>query len=166
MAPKVLSASEWFDTFYPSEWGDWRKEYNIKAYREGQRETACTWMCYPSSVYLLREDESGQMKVCPSEWGATSEVETFFVSCGSQSGGEIAWFLQPYLQPADETYYAKVSVTRMDSNLDLYRVYIAGCDDSSYTRHFLGLRSVREEISYLKTHGVFNILDRDYFFTN
>jgi hypothetical protein len=54
----------------------------------------------------------------------------------------------------------------MESNLDLYRVYISGHDDSSYTRHFLGRPSVLDEISYLKQYGVLDIQERDYFFTN
>lgn len=106
------------------------------------------------------------MEVRKSSWGGASEVDTFFVSCGDGEDDETAWFLQPYLQPKDKTYYAKVSVTRMESNLSLYRVYISGCDDSSYTRHFLGWSSVQAEISYLKQHGVLDIQDRDYFFTN
>ena len=167
MKPIIYTPQELFENFYPKEWGDWRKEYNIKAYRENPDETVCAWMCYDGGTFLCGEDADGKMKVLTREW--KDHRETFFISCGPLTGEDdciTAWFLQPYGNNADNNAYAKVRVSKVESNLDLYEVYISGCDDSSYTKHFIGAAECDKEVAYIKEHGVIDIRDRDYFFTN
>lgn len=159
---KIYSIEEWFNEFYPKSWGNWREFYNIKKYREQKNLTGCTWMDYSGYAVVSGEtDEKGHMKVlyCLNEFNKKYTIDNFFISCAP-------YFVQPYYQPKDKEYYVKVKAYKMESNLDLYCVYISGCDDSSYTKHFIGLSNLMNELKYIKENGILDIQDREYFFTN
>ena len=162
----IYTESEYFDEFYPKSWGDWRKEYNLKMYCKHPQESGCTWMDYYQEGYCLVE-VSGIMKVNPIK--RTGLIERFFIKCGSlEDESKIAFFIQPAFQPKTGEYYASVTLTKMESNLDLYKVFITGNDDSSYTKHYISLRAALEDIRMIKDCGINHIEDEEYgfFFTN
>lgn len=163
----IYSESEYFDEFYPKSWGDWRKEYNLKMYCKHPRESGCTWMDYYETGYTLTEDFRGIMEV--REIHRPEIIERFFIKCGSlEDESTIAFFIQPAFQPKTREYYCSVTLTKMESNLDLYKVFITGNDDSSYTKHFTSLDSAMSDMADLKEYGIDIIRDKEseFFFTN
>lgn len=162
----IYKEDEWFDKFYPKEFGDWREGFNMKARIENPTATGCTWMDYKVAGYLTAVNENGMMILRP--WSEdVGIIEHLFISCGESSNEEeVDWFIQPYFQFKDQHYYASIKLTKEESNLDLYKVYISGNDDSSYTKHFIGLSYAGKELQYLRENGISDIRERDYFFTN
>ena len=163
----IYTESEYFDEFYPKSWGDWRKEYNLKMYCKHPQESGCTWMDYYETGYTLVENLAGVMEV--REIHRPEIIERFFIKCGSlEDESKIAFFIQPAFQPKTGEYYASVTLTKMESNLDLYKVFITGNDDSSYTKHFTSLRVALEDIQLIKDYGINHIEDEEsgFFFTN
>lgn len=163
----VYSEAEYFDKFYPKSWGDWRKEYNLKMYNKHPRESGCTWMDYYQEGYTLTEDFTGRMAIRKID--RPEIIERFFIKCGDlEDESNIAFFIQPAFQPKTKEYYCSVTLTKMESNLDLYKVFITGCDDSSYTKHYISLNDAITDINYIKEMGVGVIQDKgsDFFFTN
>lgn len=163
----IYKEDEYFDEFYPKHWGDWRKEYNLKMYCAHPRETGCTWMDYYETGYTLVENSKGIMEV--REIHRPEIIERFFIKCGDlKDESKIAFFIQPAFQPKTEEYYCSVTLTKMESNLDLYKIYITGNDDSSYTKHYISLNDAITDINYIKEIGVDIIQDKgsEFFFTN
>jgi hypothetical protein len=157
---EVLDETEWFYAFYPEEWGDWTISYNMRAYREDPDRTPCTWMDYCMTGYLSREDPiTGLMKVNDSSWGY--RLEHFFVS-------KAPGFIQPIYNPINKEHYARVRVTKVESNLDLYEIYVSGGDDASYTKHFFDYKLLQAEIKNIKANGIAHVYKKssEYFFTN
>ena len=162
----IYTEAEYFEEFYPKSWGDFREEYNLDMYRNHPRLTGCTWMDYYELGYCLVE-VSGIMKV--RKIHRPEIIERFFIKCGDlKDKSNIAFFIQPAFQPKTKEYYASVTLTKMESNLDLYKVFITGNDDSSYTKHFTSLRVARECIEMIKYFGINHIEDEEheFFFTN
>lgn len=162
----IYTEAEYFEEFYPKSWGDFREGYNLDMYRKHPRESGCTWMDYYQEGYCLVED-SGIMKVNPIK--RPELIERFFIKCGSlEDESKIAFFIQPAFQPKTGEYYASVTLTKMESNLDLYKVFITGNDDSSYTKHYISLRAALEDIRMIKDFGINHIEDEgsEFFFTN
>ena len=159
---KVFEEEEWFEEFYPKEWGDWRKAYNIREFANqfasGKQISGCTWMDYSKTGGLMGEID-GTMEVIP-HMADPECFESFFIESTKE-------FCQPYYQPKDNTHYLKVTAERMESNLDLYVIHVAGHDDCSYTRHCLSLSSMRKAIKDLKKHGTSTVeYSSNYFFSN
>jgi hypothetical protein len=127
-----LNEEEYFDRYYPKELGDWRKEYDIKACREG-KIPGVYWMCYRQSGIASGENpDTGKMEIIP--WRS---VNPRFVRSGflQMQGPEIG-YLCPY-KTGDGKEWAQITVRREESNLSLYVIRIAGCDDASYSVHVL-----------------------------
>lgn len=166
----IYSESEYFDKFYPKHWGDWRKEYNLKMYIAHPRETGCAWMDYYETGYVTAQNSEGVMEV--REISRPELIERFFIKCGKSGSLEdeskIAFFIQPAFQPKTGEYYASVTLTKMESNLDLYEVFITGIDDSSYTKHYISLSVALNDIQLIKEYGISHIQNKehDFFFTN
>jgi hypothetical protein len=160
---KIYTEKEWFDTFYPKEWGDWTKEYNINEYRNRDKniKSACTWMDYHLFGIPLREKD-GKMKIIKRH--DKNLIDHFFIECGNEKD---VWLdVQPYLQ-IDGTYYASVLIDRLESNLELYRVYISGIDDSSFTSHCLGSIKLKDVVDRIKKYGPsFASGSFDFIYTN
>lgn len=169
---KQYSEEEWFNTFYPQAWGDWKTHYNIGMSRKTDGVTGCCWMDYTKTGVVLGEDkETGLMKIIPWSSGRPDVIEVVFIECGHANDKEnVAFHLQPYFQPQDQTYYAKVVLSKMESNLNLYSIYISGNDDSSYTKHFVGLNAGIDALADLRAYDQIRdvgfISDLNYFFTN
>ena len=165
---KLFTEEEWFDTFYPKEFGNWREGFNIAKYRENPEATGCSRMNYCISGYLSCENSDGFMAL--NKYPPDASQEHFFVECGYKSDDKnIAWFIQPYFQKKDDTYYASVKISKMESNLDIYIIYISGCDDCSYTKHFVGKESLNKEVLQIKERGILDsieLVENGYFFTN
>ena len=116
---------------------------------------------------MNENQEVGIMKVNPTN--RAELIERFFIKCGSlEDESKIAFFIQPAFQPKTGEYYASVTLTKMESNLDLYKVFITGNDDSSYTKHYISLDSALEDIRMIKDFGINHIEDEEngFFFTN
>ena len=158
---KVYSEDQWFDAFYPKEWGDWREFYNIKKYREGEKTTGCSWMNYKTTGFCLGENDQGLMKVVKFSYGKPYYSDHFFIQTNCVE-------IQPFYQPKVNEYYAGVGVSKLESNLDIYSIYIYGCDDSSYTKHFSSKEDLELAINEIKVYGISHIFDEKskYFFTN
>lgn len=155
----VFTEVQWFDTFYPVEWGDWRVDYNIGQYRDNTDKTGCTWMDYKLTGNLLGEDEDGLIKVLESPY--EGYLHHYFIEVGAEGD-----YLIPYHQPSVGKKYVSVLVEKQESNLDLFSIRIAGVDDCSYTKDFIGYDDTVIELNRLLTDGVSGIRQRDYYFTN
>lgn len=168
MAYKIFTEEEWFDEFYPKSWGNWREYYNANAYRENRGESGCTWMDYNMTGYLLNSANLIREGMKVNKWpeGKCPFLNCFFIECGSEENGDISYFIQPYFQYKDKTYYAKVVISKIESNLNLYKIHISGNDDSSYTKHFIGTLDLADEILRIEQEGIQEITDRGYFFSN
>ena len=60
----VLTEEEWFDKYYPKEWGNWREYYNIKAYREnGVLKTGCTWLNYRITGLVRSQNNNDLLEI-------------------------------------------------------------------------------------------------------
>ena len=158
---KVYSEEQWFDTFYPTEWGNWREFYNISKYRESQKITGCSWMNYKLTGYCLSENSEGLMKVNTYNYGKPYYYDHFFVETSCDE-------IQPFYQPRVNKYYAGVGISKLTSNLNIHSIYIYGCDDASYTKHFDNELELQTEISKIKMFGISHIFTEKsgYFFTN
>lgn len=161
----IYTEAEYFEEFYPKSWGDFREEYNLDMYRNHPRLTGCTWMDYYELGYCLVE-VSGIMKV--RKIHRPEIIERFFIKCGDlKDKSNIAFFIQPAFQPKTKEYYASVTLTKVESNLDLYKVFITGNDDSSYTKHYISLDSAMDDIQLIKDYGINHINEEyEFFFTN
>ena len=163
----IYRENEYFDKFYPKSWGDWRKEYNLKMYNKHPQESGCTWMDYYETGYTLVENSKGVMQVRTIP--RPEIIERFFIKCGDQEDeSNIAFFIQPAFQPKTKEYYCSVTLTKMESNLDLYKVFITGNDDSSYTKHYICLDDANIDIEHIVNYGIDIIQDKgsEFFFTN
>lgn len=161
----IYTEEEWLDKFYPKEWGDWREEFNIGMLRKHRDLTGCNWMDYRLSGWLSGEDGDGKMKVNHRQYPST--LDHFFIECGDADDEQnVCHFLIPTLQKSVGKYFASVEVLKVESNLDLYQIYISGCDDSSFTKDFIGEDDLKEEVELIKRIGVSDIQSRDYYFTN
>lgn len=157
----VYSEEQWFDEFYPKEWGNWRECFNIKKFREHIEATGCCWMNYKTTGYCLSENGEGLMEIRPYKYSKPYTLEHFFVETACCE-------IQPFKQPKLNKMFAGVAVSKIQSNLTIYSVYIYGCDDASYTKHFSSEDGLNEELKYIKKYGIYHIFykDSDYFFTN
>ena len=166
MKPKVLQEEEYFDSYYPKELGDWRKKYNIQAYKDGKFQGVC-WMCYKrSGVVLSGDEEPGNMKIIPSS--SDRYIESIFLECGSANTEPSAHYIQPYMT-SDGKFWAQITVEKMESNLDLYMIHISGDDDASYSLHCLGKSEVKKMFHILTRDGMNSLKDitsLGFFFTN
>lgn len=99
-------------------------------------------------------------------------IDSFFVRLGPKGEGDIDYvYLQPHFQPATQDYWCHVTVGRLESNLDLYLVHIAGSDDSSYSKHYLDQESLWKDVECILDEGVLSdgqegIAAMGFFFTN
>lgn len=162
----ILSEEEWFERYYPKDWGDWRKSYNIALHRKQPDASGCCWMDYVTTGYLCNEID-GEMKVMSMK--QKDIINRFFIECGSlMDEANVAYIIQPYLQRKDGLYFASVVARKLESNLDLYEIYVSGCDDASYTKQFIGLADLESAVTDLKQYGLSVIQepDQQYFFTN
>lgn len=193
---KTLTIQEWFDTYYPKEWGDWRKYYNIGMYRNTHNKTGCAWMDYGDGLELIglnnRTDILKTKKVKP-----VKGKEVRFVQCGTKADeSTVNWYIQPYEQP-DGTYWGKVILRQPDykqfsdeerydinncslnldlskyptksnaKDIDLWEIYIAGCDDASYTKQIIGKEEALSQFKLIIENGIpYDFKDCGYEFTN
>lgn len=158
---KVYTEDQWFDNFYPNGWGNWRDFYNIVKYRENPNATGCSWMNYKLTGYCLSENADGLMEVRKYNYSKPYSLDHFFVETTCVE-------IQPFSQAKTGKEYAGIRITRLTSNLDIYEVYVYGCDDASYTKHFSSEDELKHEIAVIKEYGIEHIFykDSDYFFTN
>lgn len=158
---EVYTEDQWFDSFYPKEWGNWKEFYNIAKYRETQDVTGCTWMNYKLTGYCLSENKDGLMEIRKYNYSRPSVLDHFFVETTCDE-------IQPFTQPKVKKEYAGICVRKLTSNLEIYEVYIYGCDDASYTKHFNSKETLNHEIDVIKKYGISHIFykDSEYFFTN
>lgn len=157
----VYTEEQWFDTFYPKEWGNWRECYNIKKYRENVEVTGCSWMNYKLTGFCLSENENGLMGVRNYSYSKPQYLDHFFVETTCDE-------IQPFYQSKTNKYYSGIVISKLTSNLDIYQVYIYGCDDASYTKHFMSKCELENEVNRIKEFGIEHIFEKDseYFFTN
>lgn len=158
---KVYSEEQWFDTFYPKEWGNWKEFYNIKKYRDGVSMSGCSWMNYKITGFCSGENAEGLMKVNQYIYSKPYYSDHFFVITTCDE-------IQPFYQPKVDEHYAGIGISKLYSNLDIYSIYIYGCDDASYTKHFNEKCELDSEIEKIKTLGISHIFTEKsgYFFTN
>ncbi len=158
---KVYTEDMWFDNFYPKEWGDWKEYYNIAKYRETMEVTGCSWMNYKLTGYCLSENKDGLMEVRKYNYSRPYTLDHFFVeTCCDE--------IQPFFQPKSKSQWAGIFISKLTSNLDIYQIYVYGCDDASYTKHFSSEEDLNHEIKVIKDFGINHIFyqNSDYFFTN
>jgi len=153
---EVLTEEEYFDRYYPKSAGNWKEFYNIDAYRKN--DFGIAWMCYKKYGYLCSEVD-GKMKVQKWDDSYSSYIHSFFMECRMS-------ILCPYITQ-DNKWWAQVTLRKEESNLDLYTIYIGGCDDASWSLHVIGLPQANEVIEKLKRNITPETLKEfEFFFTN
>ena len=158
---KVYTEEQGFDSFYPVEWGNWKEFYNIAKYRETRGVTGCSWMNYKLTGYCLSENKDGLMEIRNYNYCKPHVLDHFFVETLCDE-------VQPFHQPKVGKDYAGITITKLTSNLEIYQVYVYGCDDASYTKHFSCKEDLDHEVKVIKEYGIEHIFykDSEYFFTN
>ena len=111
---------------------------------------------------MYRQDENGLMKVYTSN-------RHYINSCFFEvtSSNYVADAFCAACQP-DGTKWVQATITKRESNLDLYSIELFGIDDISYTKDFIGLDSVMKDwskIPYVLSDWD-NLKKEDYYFTN
>ncbi len=139
----------------------WMNEEDYIIYYEGIsgltffdiKTSRITWMNYKITGIVLSDG-----KIIPNEENYRYK-ESFLVRTNADC------FIQPFKQN-DETYWAQVVLRKVTSNLPLYEIYIFGCDDASYTKHYLSLKDAVKDINFVKDNGISRIESMSFFFTN
>lgn len=163
MKPEVLQEEEYFNRYYPKEFGNWRELYNIQAYKdacaEGKDPGVC-WMCYKKTgIVLSGSDIPGCMKII--SWSVPVYIESFFISGAGA-------YLCPY-KTLDKKTWGQVTLRKMESNLPIFVIHIGGCDDSSYSIHCMGEDEARKVLGLITENGIEDICfltSLGFFFTN
>lgn len=163
----ILTEEEWFDKYYPKEWGNWREYYNSKAYTESCRSnneiTGCTWLNYNSTGWLYSPNEEGLMKVCFRDKDNDPYIKSSLFQVDKEIGDLFCSTKQP-----DNTYWVQGTIYKRESNLSLYTLRLAGIDNTSYSKDFIGLNSVLEgwnKVPYVLSDWA-NLKKEQYYFTN
>ena len=163
----ILTEEEWFDKYYPKEWGNWREYYNIKAYTEAcktsykQKITGCTWLNYKTTGYLSSSNDNSLMKV--NSYYDSSYISSVLFQIDEDISNSFCGAEQP-----DNTYWVQGTMYKRESNLDLYTIKLFGIDDTSYSKDFIGLDSVLEgwnKVPYVLSDWD-NLKKEEYYFTN
>ncbi len=157
----ILTEEDWFDRYYPKEWGNWREYYNIEAYRKNKHLSGCTWLNYIMTGYVLSEDDKGLMKI--NKRGSDSYIRSSLFQVSIDVYMSIGGFEQP-----DNTYWVHGEIYKHESNLKLYTIRLFGCDDTSYSKDFVGLYSVLkgwDKVPYVLSDWP-NLKKEEYYFTN
>lgn len=161
----ILTEEEWFDKYYPKQWGNWREYYNNKAYTESCKSnnkiTGCTWLNYNSTGFLYGVNDKGLMKV------GVRDKNPYIKSSLFQVTKDICDMFCGPKQP-DNTYWVQGTIYKRESNLELYMLCLSGIDDTSYTKDFIGLDNVLEgwnKVPYVLFNWD-NLKKEDYYFTN
>jgi len=161
---KLYTEKEWFDKFYPKKWGDWTKEYNIGMFKKNPQATSCYWMDYKLTGIVLGDpNNTNILKVQELSLDIEQNIlEHFFIECGDQKDEKaVSWFIQPYYQPKTKKYYANILIRKVDSNLDLFNIYITGSDDSCFGKDFIGIKDLNKGIKDIKNYGISIIQEKD-----
>ena len=131
---RILTEEQWFDTYYPKSWGDWRKEYNLEMFQTTKDETACTYLDYGSTGFTIRFGGDCPILMVRSWVHGYPAPTNYFM----EVDGENSSFIQPYKQPKDGKFFVKFALRKVESNLNLYETHFVGCDDVSYSKHYVG----------------------------
>jgi hypothetical protein len=156
-----LSEEEWFDKYYPKEWGDWRNYYNIEEYCKNTEATGCTWLNYRTTGWVSGKRD-GLMEI-NSRREYNSYLNSTLFSVNEEVGNTFCGAKQP-----DGTIWVQATIYKQESNLDLYTIRLFGIDDASYSKDFIGLDSLLEGwslISYVLEDPA-NLNKEHYYFTN
>jgi hypothetical protein len=143
----------------------WMEEEDYIIYYEGVsglsffdlKTSKITWMNYKSTGIVCSDGK------IISFGEVSSYLESFLVR--ADHGDDVDWFIQPFKQD-DGSYWAQVVLSNIPSNLPLCKIHIFGCDDASYSKHYLSLDDAYKDIEFFKDNGISKIDSMDFFFTN
>ena len=138
---------------------DYMKKYGNPDYQEVCTNDKVCWMNYRKVGIVLGADDDGIMKVSPRL------MENFYINSFLVQVPEEDDIICAFKQ-SDDTRWAHVVTHKMDSNLGIWVIYIFGCDDSSYTCHYLTLDKMEKDLERLKEEGIKMLKGSDFFFTN
>jgi len=117
------SETWWFKTFYPKSWGNWKESFNQKKSDDSHRfgrdyKSACHWSHYRCAYNVGNINSFGRRETKPAKGDILHNC--FFEVDHYRSD------LVPIYQPKNKTAYYQVLCKKMDSNLDLYSIFILG----------------------------------------
>ena len=146
---------------YMKTYGEWDYEARVV------NDSVC-WMNYKITGIPLSPDKDGIMRVIP--WDSRNDrgingspyIESFLV----RADRDDERFICPFKQEKDNTKWAHVITSKMESNLDIWIIKVFGCDDASYTCHFLAEQEMLRAVDILKDVGITAIEELGFFFTN
>jgi hypothetical protein len=143
MSNKWLTVEEWFDEYYPKEWGDWRKEYNIGKFRE-TRGTACTYLeYYGTGARLGATTRDGRIPVIDHEGHKVKH--RIFVDATE------AHYVNSYVQPKDGKEFASVIVNEYES---ISTIQVTGCDDAAFIKEYENYYDLMQDFEAIRALGV------------
>jgi len=140
---------------------DYMKKYGEWDYEGRVVNNSVCWMNYKMTGIPLGKGEDGIMRVIPWSEGAPY-LESFLVRADRPDEN----FICPFEQKKDNTKWAHVVTSKMESNLDIWVIYLFGADDASYTHHSKSKAEMDHEIDIIKDRGITAIHNLNFFFTN
>jgi hypothetical protein len=138
-----LSVEEWFDEYYPKEWGDWRKEYNAGKFRE-TRGTACTYRdYYGTGARLGATTIDGIIHVIDHD-GYKAKHHIFVDATEAD-------YISPCVQPKDGREFASVIVNEYEA---ISTIQVTGCDDVTFTKEYENYYELMTDFEAIRRLGV------------
>lgn len=165
-----LTEKEWFDKYYPKEWGDWRKCYNLKEYRKNEEKSGCSWLNYQITGWVGGENSEELMKIhsYKEHNSCFNFCLNFCLKSSLFSVNETISNLFCAAQQPDGTKWVQAILKKIESNLDLYTIKLFGIDDTSYSKDFISLNKALkgwELLPYVLENSD-NLIKENYYFTN
>jgi hypothetical protein len=137
-----LTEAQWFDLYYPSELGDWTKEFNLDHYPE---KTGCCWfnyqLCGEIDWSAFVSDNPGNLLLV-QERQEPNCIDHFFVKVSPNLQ------ITPYYQPLTNDYWVSVIVDL--HGIDGFNAVISGTEEEfSFIKTYKDLDSLTEEIAQI-----------------
>ncbi len=128
---------------------NYMKTYGKEDYKTRVTNNIVCWMNYKITGIPLSQDKNGIMKVI--SWISGSPyIDSFLVRADRHDEN----FICPFRQCKDGTKWAHVITSKMVSNKNIWVIKVFGCDDASYTCHYLELDKMKMDIRIIKDRGI------------
>ena len=154
MKVNVLSEVEWFDTYYPKEWGNWREYFNFEQSHLVENKTGCTIDHYNVYGRATLPDTLGRMFIKTDI--ISNCIDAIFVEVTDK---DIIEKFSPIYQPKDQKYFFSITCNKQKSNLDLYSIDVFNSCNLCYAKDFIGLIDMYNELSNIKNKGISYIIN-------
>lgn len=151
---KWLTEEQWFDTYYPPEWGDWRKFFNAPKYQNSYNKTGCSFRDYSLTGKILR-------LAWNEIWGVDQPdgytLDHLFIRVDPANHPVMAL---PIYQSKTDDYWLRITCQKLPEYKGIslekgkFVVTISDDDDFYADKFFQTENEARTEIERLKETGI------------